>query len=281
MLFNSYEYIFLFLPITVVGFYLIGSRMQYKNAIAWLGVASVFFYGWWSPVYVGLIISSIVFNYNLGVQFQRRKGSDKFYKGLLLFGVTVNLALIGYFKYANFFLDNVNHIIGTNLHLAKIILPLGISFFTFQQIAYLVDTYKGEVHEHDFPHYLLFVAFFPQLIAGPIVHHKEMMPQFHSDETCKFRIENFVRAITIFSIGLFKKVMLADSLAQYVSTSFATAELRYATLTFFEAWGGALAYTLQIYFDFSGYCDMAIGSALLFGINLPLNFNSPYKSLNG
>jgi len=198
-------------------------------------------------------------------------------KPILIFGVIVNLGLLAYFKYANFFVDNLNNIAGTDIVLEQIILPLAISFFTFQQIAYLVDAWRGETKEYNFLHYCLFVTFFPQLIAGPIVHHKEMLPQFAKDVVYKLRSKHLAIGLTIFAIGLFKKVVLADGISVYASPVFDAAEAG-VVLTFFEAWGGSLAYTFQLYFDFSGYSDMAIGIARMFGIRLPLNFNSPYKA---
>ncbi len=274
MLFNSYEFIFLFLPITLIIFFSIGGKEHHRIAIAWLVGASLFFYGWWKPAYLGLMLISILFNYAIGVALTHKPK-----KITLIFGIAVNLLLIGYFKYANFFIDNLNQLTGINYHLETIILPLAISFFTFQQITYLVDAYKGETKEYNFLHYCLFVTFFPQLIAGPIVHHKEMLPQFAKNVIYKLNHEHLAVGLTIFFLGLFKKVVLADGIAIYATPVFAAAEQGVA-LTFFEAWGGALAYTFQLYFDFSGYSDMAIGIARMFGIRLPLNFHSPYKAVN-
>lgn len=200
-------------------------------------------------------------------------------KPLLIFGIAVNIALIAYFKYANFFVDNFNQIIGSNLKLETIALPLAISFFTFVQITYLVDAYRGETKEDSFFNYCLFVTFFPHLIAGPIVHHKDLMPQFADKSIYRFKGEYLAVGLTIFFMGLFKKVVFADRIAVYAASVFNVAD-RGIPLTFFEAWAGVLAYTLQLYFDFSGYSDMAIGSAYLFGIKLPLNFDSPYKATN-
>jgi len=200
-------------------------------------------------------------------------------KKLLSFGIITNLALIAYYKYAGFIVFNFNQITGNNWNLETILLPLAISFFTFQQIAYLVDSHKGITKEYNFLHYSLFVAFFPQLIAGPIVHHKEMLPQFCRTGTYRFNSTNFAVGISIFAIGFFKKTVLADGIAVYSTPTFQAADSG-ATLDFFEAWGGALAYTFQLYFDFSGYSDMALGIARIFGIILPLNFYSPYKSTN-
>lgn len=277
MLFNSYIFIFLFLPIVLFVFYQVGERGHHRIAISWLVGASLFFYAWWNPAYLGLILFSIFFNYTIGVAL--KGGSTKGRKRILGFGILGNLGLIGYFKYANFFVDSINYALGSTFHLETIILPLAVSFFTFQQIAYLVDAYKGETKEYNFLHYCLFVSFFPQLIAGPIVHHKEMLPQFAKDLVYRLNHKNIAVGLTIFTLGLFKKVVLADGVAVYASPVFDAAEQDIA-LTLFEAWGGALAYSLQLYFDFSGYSDMAIGLARMFGIILPLNFNSPYKAKN-
>jgi len=277
MLFNSYVFLFAFLPITLIGFYLIGAKGHYRAAVGWLVAASLFFYGWWNPAYLGLIFFSMLFNYGMSIMFDKSLGGQK--RILLIFGIAANLGLIAYFKYANFFVDNLNGVLGSTYHLEKIILPLAISFFTFQQIAYLVDAYKGETRKYGFLHYCLFVTFFPQLIAGPIVHHSEMLPQFAKEAIYKFNYKNLATGLTIFTIGLFKKVVIADGVAGYATPVFAAAEDG-VLLTVFEAWGGTLAYTLQLYFDFSGYSDMAIGLALMFGVRLPLNFYSPYKARN-
>lgn len=275
MLFNSFEFFLVFLPITLVVFFIIGGRNHHRIAIAWLVSCSLFFYAWWNPNYLYVLVSSLLFNYSLGVMLSGRRKN----KLLLFFGISTNLFFLGYFKYTNFLIENINFVSGTNFNFTYIILPLAISFFTFQQIAYLVDAYRGEVREYNFLHYSLFVTFFPQLIAGPIVHHKEMLPQFSLNTTYKFKIENINIGLTIFAIGLFKKVVLADGIAQFSTPVFNAADAGEA-VTFFEAWGGALSYTLQLYFDFSGYADMAIGLAKMFGIDLPINFNSPYKSVN-
>ncbi len=278
MLFNSHIFIFLFLPVTLIVFFAIGKRGHHKIAISWLVGASLFFYGWWNPAYLGLILGSMLFNYAIGVALSNH-GRESSKTGLLVFGIAANLGVLGYFKYANFFVNNLNSAIGTDFHLETIILPLAISFFTFQQITYLVDSYKRETQEPDFLRYCLFVTFFPQLIAGPIVHHKEMIPQYAKDRIYSPNQEYLATGVTIFIIGLFKKVVLADGIAAYATPVFNAAEVGTA-LTFFEAWIGALAYTFQLYFDFSGYSDMAIGLGRMFGIRLPLNFNSPYKAKN-
>jgi len=274
MLFNSFEFIFLFLPLALLVFLALGSFVRPAAATAWLVCASLFFYGWWNPAYLGLILGSIIFNFVVGCFLSRYPR-----RALLAFGVAANLGLLGYFKYFNFFVANLNAVAGTTIQGGDIVLPLAISFFTFQQIAYLVDVYKGEVEEHGFVRYALFVSFFPQLIAGPIVHHKEMLPQFAKPETYRWSQKNIAIGVSIFIIGLFKKVIIADHLAGYATPVFNAADAG-GTPSFFEAWGGALAYTFQLYFDFSGYSDMAVGLGRMFGISLPLNFNSPYKAAN-
>lgn len=273
MSFNSYLFIFIFLPIVAAGFFLLGRSGRYPWAIAWLVGASLVFYGWWNPLLLLVVAGSILFNYYWGIVVGR--GS----KSLLAVGIAANLLLLGYFKYANFFADNLAAVTGVTLELPPVVLPLAISFYTFQQIAYLVDVYRGKVQEHNFLNYCLFVTFFPRLIQGPIVYYQEIMPQFDQKEIFRFNPQMAAAGVTIFFFGLFKKVMIADGLALYATPVFEAARQGYV-LSFLEAWEGALAYTLQIYFDFSGYSDMAIGLAYLFGIRIPLNFNSPYKSAN-
>lgn len=278
MLFNSYEFLFLFLPLTLVGFFLV-ARFGHEMAIGWLVVASLFFYAWWNPVYLVLILLSMGVNFAFGelLSSTHRQGNTAKGRILLALGVALNLSTLAYFKYAGFLVDNFNLLAGSTVDIGNIVLPLAISFFTFQQIAYLVDAHKGITQEYSFSHYALFVTFFPQLIAGPIVHHREMLPQFMRDEALHPRLENISIGMAIFAIGLCKKTVLADSAAQYATPVFQAASAG-ETLTLFEAWGGALSYTMQLYFDFSGYSDMAIGAARLFGICLPLNFHSPYKA---
>jgi D-alanyl-lipoteichoic acid acyltransferase DltB (MBOAT superfamily) len=279
MLFNSAEFLFFFLPLLLFAFFRLG-RHNRRLAAFWLTAGSLFFYGWWNPAYLGLLLSSIVFNYLVGYTIARGDdiGSSR-RKRLLALGITVDLALLGYYKYANFFVDSVNAAFGTNYAILEIVLPLGISFFTFTQIAFLVDAARGEAKEFDFVHYSLFVTYFPHLIAGPVLHHKEMMPQFGQASTYRFSHEHLTVGLTVFAIGLFKKVVLADGVAPFASSVFAAAE-RGEVLGLFQAWGGTLAYSLQLYFDFSGYSDMAIGLSYMIGVRLPINFNSPYKSVN-
>lgn len=284
MLFNTYDFIFIFLPIVLLLFYGINHYGQHKAAVFFLVLASLFFYGLWNPSYLWLIIGSIVFNFSIGILFnsqptQKYFGSQIRKKILLIIGITCNLLLLGYYKYADFFIRNINFAIGSNITFEKIILPLAISFFTFQQITYLLDAFKGKTKEYSFLNYCLFVTFFPQLVSGPIVYHKEMMPQFEDEKVKKINPENLLVGAIIFFIGLFKKVVFADGIGAYATPVFDAAE-QDQVLNFFDAWGGTLAFTLQIYFDFSGYSDMAIGLARMFGIILPLNFYSPYKAHN-
>lgn len=280
MLFSSPEFIYLYLPAVLLGFFWL-ARWSHRIAATWLTAASLFFYGWWNPAYLGLLMASIFFNYSMGLMLARESTRPPALRrpGLLAIGIAANLLLLAYFKYANFFLDSTNAVIGTAWDIGDIILPLGISFFTFTQIAFLVDAWRGLAKEFNFIHYGLFVTYFPHLIAGPVLHHKEMMPQFGQSETYRLNWENLAVGLTIFAIGLFKKVVLADGVAPYASPVFEAAHGGVA-LTFLEAWGGVLAYTLQLYFDFSGYSDMAIGASRLFGVRLPLNFNSPYQALS-
>lgn len=280
MLFNSYGFIFLYLPIVLLCFFRL-ARLDHRYAAAWLALASLFFYGYWNPAYIGLLLCSIVANYSFGTWIAKAgvTNNNTVQKRLLVTAIVTNLLLLGYYKYANFFLDSINDVAGTQWSFGTIILPLGISFFTFTQIAFLVDTYQGKVKEYNFVHYLLFVTYFPHLIAGPILHHKEMMPQFAHASTYRFSYENMAVGVTIFFIGLFKKVIIADGIAYYVAPVF-NAPAAGIQLTFVEAWAGVLCFALQLYFDFSGYSDMAIGLSRMFGVVLPLNFHSPYKSVN-
>ena len=279
MLFSSPEFIFLFLPVALTIFYLTGTLGYFRLATSWLVLASLFFYAYWNPPYVVLVIGSIIFNYSIGAWLSSYASTDRRKNVVLAFGVTLNLCLLGYFKYANFFVDSLNHVGITQIHLASIVLPLGISFFTFNQTAYLVDAWKGEAKEYNLVDYFLFVTFFPHLIAGPIIHHKEMMPQFMSDKIYRFSHFNLALGISIFMVGLFKKVIIADNLAPLATPIFSAAE-NGETLHLFQVCQGVMAYTFQLYFDFSGYSDMAIGLARMFGIYFPLNSHSPYKAVN-
>ncbi len=277
MLFNSHIFLFVFLPVTLAGFCLWSKLLGAKAAKLWLTLASLFFYGWWNPIYLGLIVPSMLFNFWLGGRIGRMVRAGRPGKPLLVFGLTANLLLLGYYKYANFFMTNVNLVFGTDWTLGNIILPLGISFFTFTQIAYLMDASRGVACEYDLWDFLLFITFFPHLIAGPIIHHTEMMPQFAEPKTYRFQWENLAIGLWVFTAGLFKKVIIADALSGHATKVFGAAASGnglYAA----DAWAGVLSYTFQIYFDFSGYSDMAIGLAKMFGIVLPLNFFSPYQA---
>ena len=278
MLFNSHAFIFLFLPLTLLVFFALG-RFSAKLAAGWLAAASLFFYGWWSPAYVALLLVSILFNFTAGSAIVRAAADARYCKRLLTAAIIANLALLAYYKYANFFVANYNAVTGAGLGIAEVVLPLGISFFTFTQIAFLVDAYQGKVREYNLVHYGLFVTYFPHLIAGPILHHGEMMPQFAHREIYRPQYDLIAAGLTLFVLGLAKKVLIADGVAPYVGPVF-DAPGAGVTLTFLEAWCGALAYTFKLYFDFSGYSDMAIGLSLLFGVRLPVNFHSPYKAVN-
>lgn len=281
MLFNSLEFIFLFLPLTLVGFFNLGARSQYRLALAWLLASAIFFYSWWNPANVIILIGSVFFNYIIGAILAEQINLGISKKITLCVGILINLSVLCYFKYANFFAETANSLLNSDIYLGKIALPLGISFFTFQQIAYLVDSYRGETQSnYSLLNYATFVTFFPHLLAGPLIHHKSIITQFADHTLYRFKSDNLAIGLTLFSLGLFKKVVLADGVAPYANQVFTVASQPDVSLTFFEAWLGALAYTLQLYFDFSGYSDMAIGIAKMFGFQLPINFNSPYKSLN-
>ncbi|MBV9523313.1 MAG: MBOAT family protein [Alphaproteobacteria bacterium] len=278
MLFNSYAFIFLFLPISVALYFALG-RVERRAATAFLAAASFFFYGWWNPVYLWLLAASILFNYALALALVWQPMGTPARRALLIAGILGNLLVLGYYKYADFLLGTIGAVSGLPVPHLAIVLPIGISFFTFTQIAFLVDTARGEAEEYDLARYALFVTFFPHLLAGPLLHHKEMMPQFAAPASARFDAENLSVGLTIFIIGLIKKVVLADGMAGFAAPLFAAAAAG-ASPNLLQSWGGALAYTFQLYYDFSGYSDMAIGAARCFGILLPLNFDSPYKAAN-
>src|SRR6516164_1639356 len=273
MLFSSYTFLFQFLPAVVLAF-AAARRHSPRAGILVLAGASLFFYGAWRPIYLLLLIASVAANFSLGLLMEdplRRRAVG-------MCGVALNLALLCYFKYTNFIFDSINMLTGAPLPFVNIVLPLGISFFTFQQIAYLVDVMRGAPVERDIVSYTLFVSFFPHLIAGPLVDHAEMIPQFKRGRTSRSAVLA-ARGLAIFAAGLFKKVVIADNLAQFVSPVFAHLDAGGGVTTQW-AWLATLAYTFQIYFDFSGYSDIAVGLALLFGIRLPVNFRSPYKAMS-
>lgn len=278
MLFNSYLFVFVFLPVACAGFLAFGRLAGHRAAIIWLILASFFFYGWWHPPFLLTLLGSIAVNSCIAIWLCAQAGTRPPRQRLtaLMVGIAFDLGLLGYHKYSAFVLATVA---GAQFKLTDVTLPLAISFYTLQQIAFLVDCYNKKVTAFDPLGYCLFVIFFPQLIAGPIVHHGEMMPQFQKRDLFRIVPERFVVGLSIFAIGLFKKVILADTLARYANPVFANADA-HAPIVFAEAWVAALAFTFQLYFDFSGYSDMAIGLARLFGIKLPENFRSPYKAAN-
>lgn len=245
-------------------------------SLLWLSACSFFFYGWWNPAYLLLMAGSIGFNYVIGQRLHTLTGQSTG-RVLLTVGITLNLLCLAYFKYTDFLLGNLNTLLGTQYQSMGIVLPLAISFFTFQQIAYLVDIWRGEGHAYRLRDYCLFVVFFPQLLAGPIVHHREIIPQFSLTFTASERAQQLAMGITAISFGLFKKVILADTVAYYANQVFERAHAG-EMIGFFDAWIGAISFTLQIYFDFSAYSDIACGIALLFGVRLPQNFASPYRT---
>ncbi len=251
--------------------------MQRKGKI-WLLFASLVFYGYWNIKYLFLLLISIVFNHQIGHRISIAAKNNQKPKMLLIVGIAVNILLIGYYKYFGFLVHSSNQLINTHFDIPKIVLPLAISFYTFTQIAYLVDAYRGETKDLNYTilDYGLFVSFFPQLIAGPILRHDDLIPQFDPKKIFILSNRNIARGLTLFSLGLAKKVLIADNLSPFVSSAFGNVD----SLTFFSAWIGALSYTFQLYFDFSGYSDMAIGLGYLFNIRLPINFNSPYKAIS-
>jgi len=286
MIFSSWQFILVFLPISFFVYFWLNHRRLIIAGKVWLVSASLFFYAYWDVTYLPLILASILVNFAIGtglaqgsrrvVQQNRKKRREVNRKFILTAGIAANLLLLAYYKYTHFIFGNVNLVFGTNYISPHIVLPLAISFFTFTQIVYLVDSYRGETAEYDLLNYSLFVTFFPHLIAGPIVHHRQIMLQFASRWTLAKRYPNILKGLFIFSIGLFKKVAIADTFAVWADAGFDGGQ----QLAFFAAWATSLSYTFQLYFDFSGYCDMAIGASLLFNIWLPINFNSPYKALD-
>jgi len=275
MLFTSFDFVFLFLPATLLGFMALRGT-SYTAGLLWLVLASLFFYAFWNAAFLWLLVPSIVVNYGLGRALDRHPGGAS-KKLLLAAGIAANLGVLLYFKYAGFLVVNLDLVLGAGLSLGAIVLPLGISFITFQKIAYLVDAYRGQARDASFLRFALFVSFFPQLIAGPIVHHAEIVPQLKPATLLGVRAAGLAAGLALFAFGLCKKVVLADELAPTANLVFADAAQGIEP-GLAAAWAGALAYTLQLYFDFAGYSDMACGLALLFGARLPANFYSPYKA---
>lgn len=271
MLFNSYLFILLFLPLALAGYYLLNHFGRFRSATLFLLGMSLWFYGYANPAYLALIAASIAVNFALARVLNARPS-----RALLAGGILLNLAPLLYFKYCNFFLENLNAVFGCSFTLRAIVLPLGISFFTFQQIAWLVDSYRGQTHGYTWDEYALFVAFFPKLTQGPIALHGELIPQFRDPARRKASALCFSRGLYVFALGLFKKVILADTFGAAADWGFAGI----SGLSSLEALLVSFFYTFQLYFDFSGYCDMAVGIGLLFHIDLPQNFDSPYKALS-
>ena len=276
MLFNSLIFLLAFAPVTFGVFFALGRFNAGPRAITlWLALTSLVFYAWWLPKHTLILLASIVLNYLVGRWIVRAgpAGSAPARRVLTL-AVVLNLAALVYYKYAGFFVSTATTLLGQDWEVPAIVLPLGISFFTFTQLAYLVDTYQGKVKESDFWRYLLFVTYFPHLVAGPVIHHKDVMPQFAHAGVARWCSANVAAGAAIFMLGLFKKVFIADSLVPYVTPVFDGG----GAPQLLHAWGGALAYSFQLYFDFSGYSDMAIGLSLALNVRLPYNFNSPYKA---
>ncbi len=276
MTFNSYIFTLLFLPLSVIGYFSLNRFNLLKTSKVFLIGMSLWFYGYFNLNYLFIMIASIICNWFISRILCKTTLKDHLRKLMLLIGIIFNLGMIFYFKYFDFFLSNINSIFETDFILRNILLPLGISFYTFQQVSYVVDSFKGETKGYNFIDYALFVSFFPQLVAGPIALHGEMIPQFKDIQNKKINHQNLSCGIYFFAIGLFKKVMIADIFGKVVTYGYAYSE----TLTSLDAVVVMLCYTFQIYFDFSGYSDMAIGIGKMFNINLPANFNSPYKALS-
>lgn len=274
MLFNSYIFILMFLPICILGYFGLNHFKKYNLAQVFLLGMSLWFYGYYNPSYLFILICSVIINYAVYLLLGK---TDKqgLKKGLMIAGVGINIGILLYFKYMDFFIGNINGIFKTDIDFLKIAMPLGISFFTFQQISFIVDAYRGEIPKYNFWHYACFVTYFPQLVAGPIVTHDELVPQFNDIEKKKLNSENLAKGFYIFTLGLAKKILIADMFGKLVSYGYDTVEYLNSVTAIIVI----LSYTLQIYFDFSGYCDMAVGLGKMMNIDLPQNFNSPYKAL--
>jgi D-alanyl-lipoteichoic acid acyltransferase DltB (MBOAT superfamily) len=275
MLFNSTTFVFLFLPVVLLGLYIITRLDAHRFALVWLIIVSGVFYGWFKAIYLPLLAILTALNYLCGSKLSRDCEAGRPRPALLACGVALNLGVLAYFKYMNFFLGNINGLFGSHLSIGEVLLPLGISFFIFQKIAYLADSYKGETSSYTPLEFACFVMYFPQLIAGPIVHHSELIPQLR--QRLQISAIDLSAGLCLFTIGLLKKIVLADPLAHFADTLFNVASAGQGQ-SLIVSWSAALAFSFQIYFDFSGYTDMALGLALMMGIRLPLNFNSPYKA---
>lgn len=278
MIFSTYKFILVFLPIVLIGYQVINKYKFYTLSKIWLIIASLIFYYLGSPSFFWYFLGSVIGNYIIGSSISKLPTKDKIQRRILfVIGLIGNIALLGYYKYANFFINNYNYFANDNMELANIILPIGISFFTFQLIAYIVDSYRGETSEYDILDYLLFITFFPQLIVGPIVHHKEMVSQFEKKENQIINFDNIAKGLFLFTLGVAKKILIADPLTTDAQTFFGNITSGIALL---PSWFHSIEYTISYYFDLSGYADMAIGLGLMFNIIIPHNFNSPYKARN-
>ncbi|MDF2857299.1 MAG: acetyltransferase, partial [Neobacillus sp.] len=275
LLFNSYVFLLVFFPIVFAGYFLLLKLKNKSIAKIFFVLANLYFYSFWNIKYLPIILGSIAINFTMATILNKLE-NPRVKRVFLTIGIIFNIGLLGYYKYFDFFITNINTVFSANLSLLNLALPLAISFFTFQQIAYLVDTYREGTKEYTLLDYAFFVTFFPHLIAGPIVHHREIIDQLRDGSNYKIKTDNLSSGLYIFAIGLFKKVIIADTFAQWANLGYNNI----GSLSLFDSWITTLAYTFQLYFDFSGYCDMAIGLGLLFNIKLPINFNSPYKALD-
>lgn len=277
MVFSSYKFIFVFLPLVFFGYFFLNFLKLHRTSKYFLSVSSLVFYYLGSPDFLPYFVISIIMNFLIGAGLNQLKtvvAKTLFRKLFLLFGIMVNVIFLGYFKYLDFLIENLNSVLNTDYQLMHIVLPIGISFFTFQLIAYLIDSYRGETSGYEFVDYLLFITFFPQLIVGPIVHHKDVVPQYNSVRNYKLNFDNIAQGLFLFSLGCIKKVALADNLTPFAQRAFDNVQ----GLTMPHAWLASISYTLSYYFDLSGYADMAIGLGCFFNIDIPINFNSPYKA---
>jgi len=277
MLIHSFEFIFVFLPIVFTVYLAAQKYLNWHAALVWLICSSLFFYAQLSVDFVITLIGSVVFNYTMCRVISGLEIGKNQRKMALVFTVSANLLLLGYYKYTNFFIENLNAVSGASFSTFELLFPIGISFYTFIQIGYVFDTYNNQVKSHNFTKYFLFSTFFPYITAGPLVLQREMLEQFDKPQKGYMTPERAAICLTIFSFGLFKKIVFADGVAPYANLVFGGAS-EGALLTSGAAWIGSLAYTLQLYFDFSGYCDMVVAVGLLFGFQLPINFNSPLKA---
>ncbi len=278
MIFSTYKFIFMFLPITFGVYFFLNHFRYFSIAKIWLAVASLYFYAQGSPDFFVFFLASVFGNYVVGMSLVKMDGEQKAQrKLLLLIGILANVGLLGYYKYTDFFIENWNLLTGSSYALKHIVLPIGISFFTFQLIAFLVDSYRGETKEYDIINYLMFITFFPQLIVGPIIHHAEVVPQFENEENLKLNPENVAAGLFLFSIGCAKKILLADPLTTDAQAFFGSIN---DSLPMIASWFHSIEYTVSYYFDLSGYADMAIGLGMMFNIAIPHNFDSPYKARN-